>query len=309
MSTVIDFILSICYFIYMERYFITTDQTADFPLSLYEDDFGILQMSYTLDGVLYDGVTRPFLSTKDFYDKLSEGKTASTSMPSVSESEKFFSDILERGFDVLHISFSSALSGAYNSYCTAAQEVLKSYPERKITIIDSLCAACGEGLLVYYALKKRREGATLEENAEYISDLRNHIGHSFTVDDMMHLYRGGRVAKTTAVVGQALKMKPVLMVSDKGELIPTNTVMGRRPALKTLVDKMEAKGKGYNNDVIFIGNCDAREDAEILKRMVEDRFGAQNVLIADISPIVGSHLGKGGITLHYLCSDKIPFIR
>ncbi len=293
----------------MTKYYVTTDQTADLPSSLYEDDFAVIKMSYVLDGILYDDKERAFLSPEEFYAQLVSGKFASTSMPSEEDSQAFFETILKQGYDILHISFSSALSGSYEGYLNAAKRALTNYPDRQIRVIDSLCAACGEGLLVYYALKKHTEGASLEENAEYILDLRHHIGHAFTVDDMLHLYRGGRVSKTTAVVGQTFKMKPILMVSEKGELIPTNTVIGRRSALKVLVDKMEAKGSGYKNDLIIIGHCDCYDDAMILKTMVEERFGKQNIIISPISPIVGTHLGKGGITLHYLCSDKVPFVR
>lgn len=293
----------------MDKFFITTDKTADYPDFLMKDekDFAVLDMSYVVDGKLYscsDG-----LSNKEFYSLLASGKTSSTSMVSVENCQTFFEDILKNGYDILHISFSSALSGSYEGYLKAAENAMKNYPDRKIAVVDSLSATCGEALLVYYVLRKRDEGASFEECTRYATSLRDHIGHVFTVDDMMHLYRGGRVKKSTATVGQALKMKPVLMVSDKGELIPTNTVMGRRPALKTMVDKMAVKNEGYDDKLILIAHCDAFDDALTLKRMVEDRLGKTNVQIAEISPIVGTHLGKGGLTLFYLAKDKVPFIR
>ena len=291
----------------MKKYIITTDMTADYPASLVEKDFYVIDMAYVLDGVLYDGKTNPYLSTKEFYSALAEGKTSSTSMVTVEDAKEFFGKFLRDGYDVLHVSFSSALSGCYDSYVTASKELETEYPLNKVVVIDSLCAASGEGLLAYYALRKRDEGATIEENAEYLDKLRHHVGHVFTVDDMNHLYRGGRVSKTTATVGGALKMKPVLMVSDEGKLVSTNVMMGRKLALRTLVDKMVARTKDYDNKVAFIGSCDADDDAEILKEMVEDKFPGIAVYIGDISAIVGSHLGKGGLTLHYLCSDKIPF--
>ena len=293
----------------MGKYIITTDMTADYPAVLKdaEKDFHIIDMAYVMDGVLYDGKTNPYLSTKEFYSALAEGKTSSTSMVTVEEAKEFFGAFLSDGYDVLHVGFTSALSGCHESYISAAKELESLYPNNKVVVVDSLCAASGEGLLSYYALRKRDEGATIEENAEYLTELRNHIGHVFTVDDMNHLYRGGRVSKGTAVVGQALKMKPVLMVSDEGKLVPTNTMMGRKLALRTLVDKMVAKTKGYDNKVAFIGSCDADDDAEVLKKMVEEKFPGIKVYVGDISAIVGSHLGKGGLTLHYLCEDKIPF--
>ena len=295
----------------MEKYIITTDMTADIPAKMIESekDFHIINMSYVLDGVLYDGSSEnPYLSTKDFYAKLAEGKMASTSMVTVEEAKDFFLPFLENGQDVLHLSFSSALSGCYNSYVTASEELREEYPNNKVVVIDTLCASSGEALLSYYALRRRDEGVSIDDNAEYISSLRHHVGHVFTVDDMTHLYRGGRVSKGKAVVGQALKMKPVLTVSHDGKLVHTDTKMGRKPSLRALVDKMEARlTDEYPNELYIIGNCDAIEDAEVLKEMVLAKHPNANIMFADVTPIVGTHLGKGGITLLYLCSDKTPF--
>ncbi|MBO7326289.1 MAG: DegV family protein [Clostridia bacterium] len=295
----------------MEKYIISTDMTADIPAKMIEGekDFHIINMSYVLDGVLYDGSSEnPYLSTKDFYAKLAEGKMASTSMVTVEEAKDFFLPFLENGQDVLHLSFSSALSGCYNSYVTAAEELREEYPNNKVVVIDTLCASSGEAILSYYALRRRDEGVSIDDNAEYISNLRHHVGHTFTVDDMTHLYRGGRVSKGKAVVGQALKMKPVLTVSHDGKLVHTDTKMGRKPSLRALVDKMEARlTDEYPNELYIIGNCDAIEDAEVLKEMVLAKHPDANILFADVTPIVGTHLGKGGITLLYLCSDKTPF--
>ena len=295
----------------MEKYIITTDMTADIPATMLESakDFYVINMSYVLDGALYDGSSEnPYLSAKDFYAKLAEGKMASTSMVTVEEARAFFASFLEKGQDVLHLSFSSALSGCYNSYVAAANELSEVYPNNRVVVIDTLCASSGEAILSYYALRRRDEGMSLDDNAEYLSNLRHHVGHVFTVDDMTHLYRGGRVSKGKAVVGQALKMKPVLTVSHEGKLVHTDTKMGRKPSLRALVDKMDARlTEEYPNELYIIGNCDAMDDAEVLKDMVLAKHPDANILFADVTPIVGTHLGKGGITLLYLCSDKTPF--
>ena len=284
--------------------------TADVPEQMLatEKDFYVLDMSYVLDGVLYDGKTNPYLSVKDFYDILASGKMASTSMVTVEEAKEFFIPFLEQGKDVLHLSFASALSGCYNSYVTASEELKKEYPNNNVVVIDTLCASSGEALLAYYALRKRDEGMSIDDNAEYVSNLRHHIGHIFTVDDMNHLYRGGRVSKGKAVVGQALKMKPVLTVAPDGKLVHTDTKMGRKLALRTLVEKMEARQTAeYPNELFIIGSCDAQADAEVLRDMVLAKYPDANIMFADVTPIVGTHLGKGGVTLLYLCSDKTPF--
>lgn len=307
----VDTFENLCYYLLaMKNYVITTDMTADVPEQMLatKEDFYVLDMSYVLDGELYDGKTNPYLSVKDFYNKLAEGKMASTSMVTVEEAKDFFAPFLENGQDVLHISFSSALSGCYNSYVSASKELEEEYPNNRVVVIDSLCASSGEALLCYYALKKRDEGMSIDDNGEYCTNLRDHVGHVFTVDDMNHLYRGGRVSRGKAVIGQALKIKPVLTVSNDGKLMAVDTKMGRKPALRSLVEKMNARlTDEYPNDLFIIGNCDAMVDAEVLKNMVLEKHPDANIMFADVTPIVGTHLGKGGITLLYLCSDKPPF--
>lgn len=307
----VDTFENLCYYLLaMRNYVITTDMTADVPEQMLatKEDFYVLDMSYVLDGELYDGKTNPYLSVKDFYNKLAEGKMASTSMVTVEEAKDFFAPFLENGQDVLHISFSSALSGCYNSYVSASKELEEEYPNNRVVVIDSLCASSGEALLCHYALKKRDEGMSIDDNGEYCANLRDHVGHVFTVDDMNHLYRGGRVSRGKAVIGQALKIKPVLTVSNDGKLMAVDTKMGRKPALRSLVDKMDARlTDEYPNDLFIIGNCDAMDDAEVLKNMVLEKHPDANIMFADVTPIVGTHLGKGGITLLYLCSDKPPF--
>ena len=307
----VDTFENLCYHLLaMKNYVITTDMTADVPEQMLatKEDFYVLDMSYVLDGELYDGKINPYLSVKDFYNKLAEGKMASTSMVTVEEAKDFFAPFLENGQDVLHISFSSALSGCYNSYVSASKELEEKYPNNRVVVIDSLCASSGEALLCHYALKKRDEGMSIDDNAEYCANLRDHVGHVFTVDDMNHLYRGGRVSRGKAVIGQALKIKPVLTVSNDGKLMAVDTKMGRKPALRSLVEKMDARlTDEYPNDLFIIGNCDAMDDAEVLKNMVLEKHPDANIMFADVTPIVGTHLGKGGITLLYLCSDKPPF--
>ena len=203
----------------MSNFFISTDMTADFPPELKGEDFRILPMSYVLDGVEYDGVTRPFLTPHEFYTALERGAQASTSMVPVETAKEYFLSMLGEGKDILHISFPAAMSGCYDGYLKAADLAIKEYPERRIVVIDGKSACSGEGLLAYYAMQKRDSGATLDETAEFVIRLRDHIGHAFTVSDLRHLYRGGRLSRGAAVVGQAIKLNPVLMVDENGALV------------------------------------------------------------------------------------------
>ena len=294
-----------CYVYGVNAYFITTDTGADFPPSHTENDFSMLPLSYIIDGVDYDGRTRAYLPLGEFYSMLSSGKTASTSMVPTAEVYDFFADIIERtGKDILHISFPAAMSGCFEACKEAAEKISADYPERRVVVIDGKCASVGLGMLCMYALRKRREGASLDENAAYISDLRDHIGHAFTVDNLMHLYRGGRLGRGSAVVGQVMNLKSVIMVDERGALVNISSVMGRKKALRALVSKMKHDWAGGDDDYIVIGHGDCPADAETLKGMVEEAFGPRDITVTDIGPIIGSHCGKGMLALIYIAKNK-----
>lgn len=294
-----------CYVYGVNAYFITTDTGADFPPSRTENDFSMLPLSYIIDGVDYDGRTRAYLPLGEFYAMLSSGKTASTSMVPTAEVYDFFADIIERtGKDILHISFPAAMSGCFEACKEAAEKISADYPERRVVVIDGKCASVGLGMLCMYALRKRREGASLDENAAYISDLRDHIGHAFTVDNLMHLYRGGRLGRGSAVVGQVMNLKSVIMVDERGALVNISSVMGRKKALRALVSKMKHDWAGGDDDYIVIGHGDCPADAETLKGMVEEAFGPRDITVTDIGPIIGSHCGKGMLALIYIAKNK-----
>ena len=294
-----------CYVYGVNAYFITTDTGADFPPSHTENDFSMLPLSYIIDGVDYDGRTRAYLPLGEFYAMLSSGKTASTSMVPTAEVYDFFADIIERtGKDILHISFPAAMSGCFEACKEAAEKISADYPERRVVVIDGKCASVGLGMLCMYALRKRREGASLDENAAYISDLRDHIGHAFTVDNLMYLYRGGRLGRGSAVVGQVMNLKSVIMVDERGALVNISSVMGRKKALRALVSKMKHDWAGGDDDYIVIGHGDCPADAETLKGMVEKAFGPRDITVTDIGPIIGSHCGKGMLALIYIAKNK-----
>ena len=294
-----------CYVYGVNAYFITTDTGADFPPSHTENDFSMLPLSYIIDGVDYDGRTRAYLPLGEFYAMLSSGKTASTSMVPTAEVYDFFADIIERtGKDILHISFPAAMSGCFEACKEAAEKISADYPERRVVVIDGKCASVGLGMLCMYALRKRREGASLDENAAYISDLRDHIGHAFTVDNLMHLYRGGRLGRGSAVVGQVMNLKSVIMVDERGALVNISSVMGRKKAMRALVSKMKHDWAGGDDDYIVIGHGDCPADAETLKGMVEETFGPRDITVTDIGPIIGSHCGKGMLALIYIAKNK-----
>ncbi len=285
----------------MDTFVISTDTMADLPEDYMEKNgLPVLSLTYTLDGQTYD--KNRGLAPEDFYTKMRNGAMPTTSQINPAVAREELEPYMQAGKDVLHISFSSGLSGSYNSVVIAAQELMEEYPERKIIVVDSLCASMGEGLLVHKVLEQRAQGATLEETAAWAEANKQHICHNFTVDDLNHLYRGGRVSKATAVIGTMVNIKPVLHVDEAGKLINIDRVRGRKKSLVTLVDNMEKQMGSFReaNDMIMISHGDCREDAEFVAAQVKERFGIDSCMINYVGPTIGAHSGPGTIALFFM---------
>ena len=192
----------------MNNYIITTDTTTDLPEDyIKKHDLGIMSLTYTLEGTTYSK-DNP-LDVKLFYEKMRNGSMPTTSQVNPENAKNIFLPYLKDGYDILHIAFSSGLSGSYNSTRIAAEELSEEFPDRKSTIIDSLAASLGEGLLVHKAVMLKEQGADLDAVADWVEQNKLHIVHNFTVDDLFHLHRGGRVSKATAILGTMINVKPV----------------------------------------------------------------------------------------------------
>ena len=253
-----------------------------------------------MNGVAYGREVE--LEVKDFYDRMRAGEMPTTMAANPEELQAMFETYLKEGRDVLHLAFSSELSSSYNNAAVVARELNEQYTENKVIVIDTLAASLGQGLIVHKAVQLRGEGKTIDETAAWIEENKLHFCHQFTVDDLNHLYRGGRVSKLTAVAGTLIHVKPILHVSDEGKLIPIGKVRGRKKSLIALVDNMERTIGSYRdkNDIVFISHGDALEDAEYVAELVKERFCIENFLINPVSPTIGAHSGPGTIALFYM---------
>lgn len=289
----------------MREFVISTDATCDLPESFVtENHVAVIPMRFTLGDTEYISKGENTLSSKDFYQQVRQGAMPKTALISPEESAVHFERILEEGKDVLHLAFSSALSGSCNSAEIAAAEVNARHPEGKVIVIDSLCASLGEGLYVYYALQFQKEGLSLEETAKKLLEMRQNLCHYFTVDDLNHLYRGGRVSRTTALLGTMLGIKPILHVDEQGRLIPIGKVRGRKQALAQLVEKMKQKIAGMENPIIFVSHGDCEEDAKYVAELVKKECGVKKSMIGDIGPVIGAHSGPGTVALFFLGENR-----
>ncbi len=290
----------------MRDYCIVTDSTCDLPANIVTDlGITVIPMEFQLDGTTYlnypDGRDYDFHA---FYDALRAGKASTTSQVNYQTFLDTFTPILESGRDILYLAFSSGLSGTYNGSVIAANDLMEKYPGSKVISVDTLSASVGEGLLVYTAAKKREEGLSLDELAQWVTDNRLHLCHWFTVDDLNHLKRGGRVSPAVAIIGTALGIKPVMHVDDEGHLIPVSKVRGRRKSLDALVEHMAETCDKPESQTIFIGHGDSKEDAEYVAKLVRQKFKVKNIILNYIGPVIGSHSGPGTIALFFFGTHR-----
>lgn len=287
----------------VREYVITTDSTVDLSKEfLNEKEITVLSLSYILDGVTYKDMGG--LTGKEFFDKLRNGSLPTTSQINPEEAKETFEQIVKEGKDILHIAFSSGLSGTYNSCRIAAEDLMEEYPESKVIVIDSLCASMGEGLLLYKAIELKEEGKSLEELADWVEANKLHICHNVTVDDLFHLHRGGRVSKATAVLGSMVKIKPIIHMDNEGKLVVIGKERGRKKSITNLVDRMEKQMGEYDNSTCMITHGDCEEDALYLKTLLEERFGVKKVIIHGIGSVIGSHTGPGVLAVFFMGDER-----
>ncbi len=279
---------------------IITDSGSDLPEEFFQqNNVECLKLGFIMGGVEYHGESGKDIPSKEFYERLKGGELPTTYQVTPETAREYMEKFLKKGLDVLVVAFSSGLSGTANSFVVAQKELLTDYPDRKIFVVDSLCASLGQGLLVHYVVEKADSGATIEETYEFAEDLKLKIDHQFTVNDLFHLKRGGRVSSTLAVVGTMLNVKPVLHVSNEGKLTPTGKVMGRKKALRQLAENMKETADITANDSIFISHGDCLDDVQVLKEMVQKNFPDNKIFVNDIGPVIGSHSGCGTVALFF----------
>ena len=284
-------------------YQIITDTCCDFPSEMYERlGVKVVPLSVLYKGVNYDQYTEAWL--RELYDGLRNGEVASTAAINPDQWASYMEPALEKGEDVLVLSFSSGLSTTYQSAMIAADDLREKYPNRQIRVVDTLCASLGQGLLVHYACQKRDEGLSLDELTAWCEETKKHLCHWVIADDLMYLKRGGRVSAASAVAGTLLQIKPLIHMDDAGKLIPVGKLRGRKAAIKALCDKVGQTGIPGANDTIFICHGDCEEDAKALEAMLKEQYGTKHVFYYYIGAVIGSHAGPGTMAIFYLGTER-----
>lgn len=284
---------------------IITDSTADLSEEfLSENQITCMKLSYMVNGECYG--PQKDLDSKEFYKLMRDGNMPTTSQVNPEDAKQILEELLPEEKEILVLAFSSGLSGTYNSIRLAASELMEEYPDVRIEVIDTLAASLGEGLIVYKAVMMRNEGKTFDETANWIRDHLQNFVHVFTVDDLFHLHRGGRVNKAAAIMGTLAGIKPKLNVDSEGHLVLIGKERGRKKALLSLVEFMLEKMGEYRNknDIIFISHGDCEEDALFVKKCIEEKTGITNFMIEPIGPTIGAHAGPGTVALFFLGESR-----
>ena len=284
-------------------YKIITDTGCDLPGYMYQElDLVVCPLNVLYKGVNYTEYTEDWL--KEMFDGLRNGETASTSAINPEGWKAYIEPVLKEGQDALVITFTSGMSTTYQSAVIAADELQEEYPDRKIRVVDSLCASLGQGLLVWYTCQKRDEGLSLDALADWVEETRKQICHWVIADDLMHLKRGGRISAATAVAGTLLQIKPVIHVDDEGHLVNVAKARGRKNAIEYICNKVGETGIPGANDTIFICHGDCEEDAKALSDMLKEKYGTKNVFYYYIGAVIGAHTGPGVMAVFYLGNKR-----
>ncbi len=289
----------------MKDFVITTDSNSDL-LDHYvkEKQIGIIPHYYDIEGVTYGDEIN--LTPKEFYDKMRAGLMPTTMASNPDVILRTFQSYVDQGLDVLHISFSSALSGGCSNVMSGAKEICEENPGAKIIVIDTFNASLGEGMFIMKAVEMKEEGKSLDEIVAWLEDHKQDFCVRFTVDDLGHLQRGGRISKTTAFIGSLINVKPILYLNPEGQLVSLTTARGRKKSLATICnDMLEGMGKYIDgDDPICIVHGDAYEDAKYLEGLILEKLPNKKIIINYISPSIGAHSGPGAIGLCYMSEKR-----
>lgn len=290
----------------MRDFVIMTDSCCDLTAQM-ADELGLVVLPLSL--LIGEDTYRNYLDGRDigfkeFYDRVRGGAMPSTSAVSVGDFEDAMRPILSEGKDILYLAFSSALSTTYQSAVIAAEELKQEFPDAKICTVDSKAASLGQGLYVYLCAQQKLAGKSIDEVYAYAEDVKLKICHWFTVDDLNHLKRGGRVSAATALVGTMLSIKPVLHVDNEGRLISVSKARGRKASLLALVDQMEKSAVDPKEQTVFISHGDCEEDVNFVADEIRRRFGTETIHVNYVGPVIGSHTGAGVVALFFVGTER-----
>lgn len=293
----------------MSNFIITCDSTVDLPLKyLVDRDIYHVALQYDMNGVTRSDDFGTSVRFEDFYQMIREGAMPTTSQVNIIQYYELFAPFVKEGKAVLHIGFSSALSGSFNSAIIARAQLLETYPQARITLVDSLCASSGHGMLVDLVADKRDEGMSFEEAAAFAEEMKMHIQHWFFTTDLSHLKRGGRISPAAAMIGGLLNICPLMQVNEVGKLVPVQKVRGKKKVIEEIVKVMEENAQDGVNYAgkVFLSHSDVQADAEAVIQRIRERFKniQEPILLNWVGTVIGAHTGPGTVALFYVGKQR-----
>lgn len=288
------------------EYKIFIDTSADISIeSLNELELGAVPFPVTIGDTqfIHYGDYRE-MSFNEFYKRLKAGEDVSTAQINMNTYMETFKPVLDKGMDILYIGFSSGMSGTLQSANLAVQDLREEYPDRKIFIVDSLGACSGLGLLGYHAAMKKRDGLSIEDVRDWVEDNKMNMCFWFKVEDLNHLHKGGRLSKTAAIAGTMLQIKPILHITDEGKLEVVDKVRGKKKVYSKLIEHFRNTAINPEEQMVFIGQADAIEEAEEFRNVLLSEMKIKNVQIHPIGPVLGAHVGVGMLSIFFLGTHR-----
>ena len=286
----------------MRDFVLMTDSSCDLPAKM-ADELGltVLPLSFTMGGKTYvnylDGRE---MSSARFYERLRDDASVVTAGVNFEAALEAMEKVLKEGKDILCLAFSSALSCTYSSFLSASQELREKYKDNKIYVVDTLSASLGQGLLVYLTAQEKKKGKTIDEVRDFAESTRLHLCHWFTVDDLNHLRKGGRISAATAMIGSILSIKPIMHMDDQGCLVAVSKTQGRKRSIRALLEHMTDTAIEPQKQTVFISHGDCLEDANFLADRIRETLGVKDIMISPVGPVIGAHSGPATLALFFL---------
>lgn len=284
---------------------IITDSSCDLGINFIEENnIELIPLLLNLDGETLKDDLGKSLGYREFYEKLRAGSMPSTSQINIYTFEEKFKELLDKGYEILYIGLSSALSGTFNSANMARNNILEENPNAKIAIVDSISVSMGLGMLIKKACKMIEEGKMLEDIVQWIEENKNKVIHAILVDDLKHLKRGGRVSASTAAVGSILNIKPLLKLNNSGAVEVSEKIKGKKKGLKRLVSIVKENAINIENEILYIMHGDVLEEAQYLKGIILQELNFKDVKVEYIGTVIGTHGGPGTIATVFWGNER-----
>ncbi len=285
----------------MNKILITAEGTCDLTPELCKQyNIEVIGMNLIVDGVEYNTKSKP-ISSEDFYKAMKADKKVSTSLVNEYDAKQFLEENLKKGYDIVHIGFSRNLSGTFNNFVSASEQLKEQYGDR-IRIVDSLTACIGQGLCAILTSQYNDGTKALDDVASYAKEISTHISHVFIVDSLKYLARTGRISKLTAGIGTLLQIKPILHADDEGKLTNIQKVISRKKSIQVLGQKV-VSSKNNISDLIFVAHANCIDEATILSNQIEQGLNIKPIIV-DMSVIIGCHTGPGALAVFYTSDTR-----